>query len=249
MSSKDNNLGSTGSNGGDDFVWIMERLAFAERNAQVGMQVRTILHELGNVIQALELTVNPVGEIDRAVVNRSLYFIKRISSIVLRDMDVRIQSEDVSVQDLMEDIQLLIRPTVLGKQYGFFMNVDSNISTKFIQERPGSVFLIVQNLVINAIDAIRRAQRGPMEGKVVIDFNLIGEMMYITVKDNGVGLSFEDAEVLMTGGTSSFREKKHGLGFAFVLDECRRNQIEIVVASVPSEGAAFALKIKTCDLK
>ena len=205
MSSKDNNLGSTGSNGRDDLVWIMERLAFAERNAQVGMQVRTILHELGNLIQALELTVNPVGEIDREAVNRSLYFIKRISSIVLRDIDVRIPSEDVSVQDLIEDIQLLIRPTVLGKQYGFFMNMDSKISTKFIQERPGSVFLIVQNLVINAMDAIRRAQQGPMEGKVVIDFNLIGEMMYITVKDNGVGLS--------------------------------------------SEGAAFTLKIKTCDLK
>ncbi len=205
MSSKDNNLGSTGSNGRDDLVWIMERLAFAERNAQVGMQVRTILHELGNLIQALELTVNPVGEIDREAVNRSLYFIKRISSIVLRDIDVRIPSEDVSVQDLMEDIHLLLRPTVLGKQYGFFMNMDSKISTKFIQERPGSVFLIVQNLVINAMDAIRRAQQGPMEGKVVIDFNLIGEMMYITVKDNGVGLS--------------------------------------------SEGAAFTLKIKTCDLK
>ncbi|NBQ52971.1 MAG: hypothetical protein EBU49_05255 [Proteobacteria bacterium] len=211
MNSENDTFSSSGSDGGGDLALIRERLALAERNAQVGMQVRTILHELGNVIQTLELTMNPTGEIDREVVNRSLYFMKRISNIVLRDIDLRIQSEDVSVQDLVEDIQLLIRPTVLGKQYGFFMNVDSKISTKFIQERPGSVFLIVQNLVVNAMDAIRRAQQGPMQGKVAIDFNLIGEMVYITVKDNGVGLSSGDAEVLMAGDSSSLREKKRTL--------------------------------------
>lgn len=249
MGSKDNSLGGTGSNGRDELLWLRERLASSERNAQVGMQVRTILHEMGNVIQVLELTTNTMGEIDREVVNRSLHFIKRISNIVLRDIDLRIQSEDAPVQDLIEDIQLLIRPAVLGKQYDFLLNVDSNISAKLVQERPGSLFLIVQNLVINAMDAIKRVQRGPLMGKVVIDFNLVGDMMHITVKDNGVGLSKEDAEVLMAGDTAALRVKNHGLGFAFVLDECRRNNIEIVVASAPSMGAAFTLKIKTFDLE
>lgn len=220
-----------------------ERLAAAERNAQIGMQVRTISHELGNLIQVLELNGTSNEGIDHQQLARSLYFIKRINKIVLRDIDRQLEFHDLQVKELLSDISLLIRPEVLSRQIRLEVGVDDHASHQIVRERTGSLFLIIQNLTQNALHAIEHAGRKPYEGAITISFKISNGHLKMVIADNGVGLSTEDLHLLLQGQKISSPTGRHGLGFGFVLDEGRRNGIQIEGESVPLVGTSFTLTL------
>jgi signal transduction histidine kinase len=219
------------------------RLHAAEKNAQIGMQARTIAHELGNLIQNLELSATNPGDIDRVQLTRSLYFIKRINKIVLRDIDQQLQSHFISVQDLVDDINLLLRPDARALPCQFDLQADSVVRECQIEERPGALFLIIQNLVRNGIDAIAAANLGTNNGFISLKFSMGDNEVCIEVSDNGTGMSEKEMRSLFRGERESSRAGKHGLGFLFVQEEARRNRVSITATSKPDFGTTFYLRI------
>lgn len=219
------------------------RLHAAEKNAQIGMQARTIAHELGNLIQTLELNATSPGDIDRVQLTRSLYFIKRINKIVLRDIDQQLQSHVIRIQDLIDDINLLLRPDAMALPCRFEVQADAVIRECQIEERPGALFLIIQNLVRNGIDAIAAANLGSNKGLMQLRFSLADHKVRIDVSDNGVGMTDREMRGLFRGELGSTRAGKHGLGLLFVTEEAQRNQISIEATSKPGFGTTFHLAV------
>ncbi len=219
------------------------RLHAAEKNAQIGMQARTIAHELGNLIQTLELSATNPGDIDRAQLTRSLYFIKRINRIVLRDIDQQLKSHVIRVQELVDDIELLLRPDAKALPCRLVIKADMDVLERHIEERPGTLFLIVQNLVRNGIDAIAAANMGPGKGVIKLSLALREQELRIEITDNGIGMTDAEIDGLLQGKKESTRAGKHGLGFLFVRDEAARNKIRIEVSSKPDSGTTFLLSV------
>jgi signal transduction histidine kinase len=219
------------------------RLHAAEKNAQIGMQARTIAHELGNLIQNLELSATNPGDIDHVQLTRSLYFIKRINKIVLRDIDQQLQSHVIRIQDLIDDINLLLRPDAKALPCRFDVQADAVVRECRIQERPGALFLIIQNLVRAGIDAIAAANLGSNKGLIALRFSLADNQVLVDVSDNGVGMTDREIRGLFRGELGSTRAGKHGLGFLFVTEEAQRNQISIEVTSKPGFGTTFRLAV------
>jgi len=217
------------------------RLHAAEKNAQIGMQARTIAHELGNLIQTLELSATNPGEIDRTQLTRSLYFIKRINRIVLRDIDQQLKSHVIRVQELVDDVELLLRPDAKSLPCRLIVKTHPGVLEMQFGERPGTLFLIIQNLVRNAIDAIAAANMPPGKGLISLDFTMRDHELRVEIMDNGVGMTESEIDGLFKGTHESKRAGKHGLGFLFVRDEAARNKIRIEVTSRPDFGTTFVL--------
>ena len=211
----------------------LERLLYSERDAQIGAQVRTISHELGNLINILQIGNSQSQPIDREVLTRTLSFITKINGLILRDIDKRVPEHAIQVQDVMADIMLLIRPEVITMPCRFHITASPEVRTLRIKERTGSLFLIIHNLVKNGMHAISAAGLKLNQGSISIRMERHDKELRIAIEDNGIGMDEKTLEQLLSGQSRSINRGRHGLGFAFVLDECRRNKITLSAASRP----------------
>ncbi len=220
-----------------------ERLVHAERDAQIGAQVRTVSHELGNLINILQLSNSLDSELNREQLTRTLFYITKINRLILRDIDKRAPRQEIRIKELMSDIVLLIRPEVITTPCRFQINASQDVLEHRINERTGSLFLIIHNLVRNGLHAINDAKLKVNHGKIEIGAELHGKEIRMTIADNGVGMSEQTLEQLFSGRSRSIKRGRHGLGFGFVLDECARNGFNLSVSSVPSEGTIMTMVI------
>ena len=220
-----------------------ERLVHAERDAQIGAQVRTVSHELGNLINILQLSNSLDSELNREQLTRTLFYITKVNRLILRDIDKRAPRQEIRIKELMSDIVLLIRPEVITTPCRFQINASQEALEHRINERTGSLFLIIHNLVRNGLHAINDAKMKVNQGKIEVGADVHGKEIRITIADNGVGMSEQTLEQLFSGRSRSIKRGRHGLGFGFVLDECARNGFTLSVSSMPSEGTIMTMVI------
>lgn len=97
---------------------------------------------------------------------------------------------------------------------------------------------VVRNLINNALKFT------PNDGHIIISTKQVGEMMQITVKDNGIGIQKDDIPLLFNPsvnkkqiGTS--KEKGNGLGLLLCIEFVHRNCGEIWAESIFGEGSKF----------
>jgi len=218
-----------------------ERLVHAERDAQIGAQVRTVSHELGNLINILQLSNSPDSELDREQLTRTLFYITKINRLILRDIDKRAPRQEILIKELISDIVLLIRPEVISTPCRFQITASQETLEHRINERTGSLFLIIHNLARNGLHAINDAKLKLNHGKIAMGTDLYGKEIRITIADNGVGMDEQTLEQLLSGRSRSIKRGRHGLGFAFVLDECARNGFTLSASSKPKEGTIMTI--------
>ncbi|NBQ52419.1 MAG: ATP-binding protein, partial [Proteobacteria bacterium] len=89
--------------------------------------------------------------------------------------------------------------------------------------------------------AINDAKLKLNHGKIAMGTDLYGKEIRITIADNGVGMDEQTLEQLLSGRSRSIKRGRHGLGFAFVLDECARNGFTLSASSKPKEGTIMTI--------
>jgi len=101
---------------------------------------------------------------------------------------------------------------------------------------------VVYNLVDNAVKFV------PEAGEIVVETNLDNEFVYVSVQDNGKGISPEDQaqifERFFKGDFSRNEYKKgSGLGLSIVRELVRAHGGQITIQSAPGEGCLFTFSI------
>jgi two-component system sensor histidine kinase HydH len=97
--------------------------------------------------------------------------------------------------------------------------------------------LLVQNLILNALESIPPGQNGLVEVKVEVDaLNIL-----IHVQDNGKGIAPEDISRLFDAGytTKEDQSRSHGIGLYHCLQVAREHQGDLRVRSTPGTGTVF----------
>jgi two-component system sensor histidine kinase FlrB len=94
----------------------------------------------------------------------------------------------------------------------------------------------IQNLIHNSLSVIKT--------DAIIDISAYsqGEYAYISVRDNGPGISVELADKIFEPFYTS-RSQGTGLGLAVVKSVTNAHQGEVSLLSKPGEGAHFCIKI------
>jgi signal transduction histidine kinase len=110
-------------------------------------------------------------------------------------------------------------------------------------ERSGSTYLIIHNLVRNGFQATREKFGDQAGGVVEVAAVVDGEHIQLSVKDNGAGMSEQQADFIRDGRAETSRPEGHGLGMRFVHRECLENGYDLDVESRLGEGTRVTVQI------
>jgi two-component system sensor histidine kinase SenX3 len=219
--------------------------------------VANISHELKTPIGALSILSEAVLQAsdDPAMVkhfatkmgetaNRLTELVQQIISLS------RLQDADPLIDATAVDISLAIKNAVDQSQTnaearGIYISLDTQVDANVFGDREQLV-MALHNLIENAINY------SPEKTKVIISVRIIGKLVEIVVKDQGIGIAERDQERIFerfyrvdparsreTGGT--------GLGLSIVKHVVANHGGDISVWSQISEGSTFTLRLPLID--
>jgi len=148
-------------------------------------------------------------------------------------------SEDLSISRLVLENFLLLKPLAQKKNIHLFSRVSIDLMAR---GDLNSVLTILRNLISNAIKFT------PAGGKVTVEAEENNRMVFISVKDTGVGISeanitrlFVTGESFKTTGTDN--EKGTGLGLILCREFAEKNGGSIKVTSEEGKGSCFTFSL------
>ncbi len=231
-----------------------ERLVQAERVAAWRELARRLAHELKNPLFPLQITVenllrakeqNPAQfeEVFHESAGTLLTEIANLRAIVARFSDfARMPAPElqpVRLNEVVEHVLKLLEPqfTSAGRA-PITARVELDPELPVIQADPDLINRALQNLVLNAIDAM------PAGGALVLRTAHRDRAVTLSVSDTGTGLTREECERLFT---PYYTTKQHGtgLGLAIVQSVVSDHHGKITVESEPGHGSTFRIELPT----
>lgn len=126
------------------------------------------------------------------------------------------------------------------------VTLDKNLdeSMPYIECFPGKLNQVIANLVSNAVQATKLPGRNVMDRHVGIKSWHDDKMVYISVKDNGCGISEEAKDkIFMPFYTTKAVGEGTGLGLSIAMSIIEEHGGEIEVLSTPGEGSEFIIHL------
>ena len=227
-----------------------ERLVQAERVAAWRELARRLAHELKNPLFPLQITVENLErakrehpdqfeEVFRESTGTLLAELANLKAIIGRFSDFakmpRPQFEPVALNDLVRAV-LQLFDAQLAASGAIHPEVDLDSRLPSIQADPEQIKRALQNLVLNAMDAM------PQGGTLRIRTRQYNGTVTLEVSDTGQGLTKEECERLFT---PYYTTKRHGtgLGLAIVQSVVSDHGGRISVESQPGSGATFRIEL------
>jgi signal transduction histidine kinase len=150
-----------------------------------------------------------------------------------------VRPSDMDIMGLASDVCGLLRLQAESKRIHLHAEFEEPV---YVYADRDMVHLILRNLISNAIKFT------PQEGHIHITAEPDGEMMKISVKDSGVGISQENIQKLFTEyytskGTAD--ENGTGLGLMLCKEFLTKNGGQMHVSSEPGKGSIFSFTLPT----
>jgi signal transduction histidine kinase len=205
-------------------------------HATAGIQAKTVLHEIDNLIHAMSFPSNPEDQLK--VVQRSIAHIKRIKGIVLTPVNST-NVRNVEVGHILDDVNILIKKYVLSHFVKWQTEIDREVVDKIIGEREGALYCILLNLAKNSIEAMQEA--GTKNGKIEFRVKPVNNMITFEIIDNGPGMTDAKAKALQEGKGISSKGEGRGIGMRFIKETCDALNYKLWVSSQPGMGARFVI--------
>lgn len=227
-----------------------ERLVQSERVAAWRELARRLAHELKNPLFPLQITVENLErakrehpdqfeEVFRESTTTLLAELANLKTIIGRFSDFAKmpapQFELVQLNDLVRAVLKLFEAQ-LAEAGAIRPEADLDARLPAIQADPEQIKRALQNLVLNAMDAM------PAGGTLRIQTRQYNSTVILEVSDTGQGLTREECDRLFT---PYYTTKHHGtgLGLAIVQSVVSDHHGTISVESQPGHGATFRIEL------
>jgi two-component system, NtrC family, nitrogen regulation sensor histidine kinase NtrY len=233
-----------------------ERLVQAERVAAWRELARRLAHELKNPLFPLRLTVDnlrrarslPAPEFDEvfeeSLTTLSTGFVNLNTVVGGFSEFAKMPApafELVSPNDVVERVVALFRAQIEAPgRPTIVLTLDLDPSREPIRADGEQLGRVVQNLLLNAIDAM------PRGGQLVLRTRRSGTSFRLDVVDTGEGLTDEERQRLFT---PYYTTKQHGtgLGLAIVQSVVADHLGKVWVESTPGRGTTFHIELPAGD--
>jgi nitrogen fixation/metabolism regulation signal transduction histidine kinase len=229
-----------------------DKLIQAERVAAWRELARRLAHELKNPLFPLQITVE---NLERAKQHHPKQFdevfrestatltaeLSNLKTIISRFSDFsRMPPPQIEPVDINSIVQQVLR--LFDAQFQAVEAVVVHPQVKLdetlcpIEADPDQIKRALQNLVLNALDAM------PSGGTLTVETHGQDEQVEIKVSDTGAGLTSEERERIFT---PYYTSKQHGtgLGLAIVQAVVSDHGGKVSVASQPGRGTTFCMTI------
>ncbi len=232
----------------DELRASQDTLLRTDRLRALGEMAAGLSHDLKNVIAPLSLhlqvarrAVAKKQEADateailecEAIVRRGNELLERLRDFSRQTPETRIEQADLN--RLATEAAALARPrmTSRGGRLNAIELALGNPPT--VPARTGEVVSALVNLVVNAIDAM------PDGGTVTLRSGAIGGRAFVSVADEGPGMSAEVSAKIFQPFFTTKGGKGTGLGLAMVYACMQRHAGSVAVETEPGRGAMFTL--------
>lgn len=224
---------------------LQDKLGQLQRLSSLGRMVSKLAHQIRTPLSAAilyganlsnkKLTESARDNFQSKLVSRLQDLEQQVNDMLLfAKSGKQAVVEPISINQLIEQAKQSIEPQIT--------EADAKVNLHFCQqgcEILGNVTALsgaIQNLIHNSIAVIK--------SNAVIDISAYckDEYAYISVRDNGQGISAELADKIFEPFYTS-RSQGTGLGLAVVKSVANAHQGEVRLLSQPGEGAHFCLKI------
>lgn len=146
------------------------------KEAVLGNQLRTATHELSNMVSVIDMHAASLDQASSEVmgIRGAVDYIRCINRLILDDLSSRARLGDsdhnrlYSLDALAGDISLLAAKNVQKKGIAFDLSMVGGEGLFCFMERAGSTYLIVHNLIKNAVEAIEE-KHGKLNAPVLSD--------------------------------------------------------------------------------
>lgn len=220
--------------------------------ANISHELRTPLNAIIGYTELLSEEIQETGNTDylsdlEKIDKSSRHLLSLINDILdiskIESGKVDVESEDVSIHEILTEVEKTVSPLI--KEKNNLLAIHFNTAVDSIVADRKKLYQILLNLISNA-------NKFTDEGEIEVDISNImiasHEWITISVRDTGIGISEEQQRTIFTAfnQANSGISRKYGgtgLGLAISREYARMMSGDIVVESVPGEGANFTLTI------
>lgn len=213
-----------------------------------------IRHEIGNPLNSLKMTLSvlkqnlgrfseqSIGDyVDRSLadISRVEYLLKSLKSFSIFDA---VSLVDVHFGNFMETFLALAERDL--KKRGIHLKVGSPFDLSFVRIDPRAMNQVLLNIVANAADALTDQPNG----EITITASSRDQIVWLTVGDNGCGISAKQKKHLFQPFNSS---KPHGNGLGLVITQKLLTLMgsSIDIESRVDEGTRVTISLPTTTTK
>ena len=217
------------------------------RLAATGELAATLAHEIKNPLNAIAGAANYIGKNYKgSLINEFIKIITDESQRINR-LTTTLLNFSKPVEPLLEitDLNKLVMDTVLllqqeAKEQHIILDTELYSPLPSIECDANQIKQVLINLVINSFDAIDSG------GIVSIKTGLTNEELFISVQDNGKGIS---TEIIKNIFNPFFTTKTRGTGLGLAVSRkiAREHDGDLSVESTPGSGRMFTLKLRRTD--
>jgi len=224
------------------------RIQQTERLVAVGQLAAGVAHEINNPLGVILCYTDIIKENNRdneeiiadiTTIERHAENCRRIVADLLdfsRSRDSRIDKQEASINDTIEDVLTMVRQQFLKKQINLVCDLDKTLPTCFMDSRRmQQVFL---NLIMNAEQAIEHS------GNIFISTRTENSTIIIEIKDDGPGIGKEIINKIFDPFFSTKEQGQGtGLGLSVSYGIVREHDGTIKVQSTPGNGVRFTVTL------
>ncbi|GAA3946042.1 HAMP domain-containing sensor histidine kinase [Allohahella marinimesophila] len=225
-----------------------DRLAQEQKHQALSLMAKGLLHEIMNPLncasQAVDYAaaVNNDPELTEALDDAAVHQ-KRIADIVSDLIDFSRPAPDHSLEQA--DVRSLADTAVRFCQ-SQLSDIDVQIAIPFntnIVCYPSALVQVFVNLLMNSASAITRHER-QSQGRIDIGAHQQGDLMAITIRDNGRGIPQADIQRLTDPFYSTNNAPDNlGLGLSICQTIMRHHHGRMAIQSVPGEWTEITLTL------
>lgn len=153
----------------------------------------------------------------------------------------RLGRESWQLTNLHEDIDSVL--VLLKNKYKMHISLERRYHPDFpaVECFPSKLNQAIMNIISNAIDAIDEKAK---KGTIVISTNFDEKHVYLSIKDNGIGMSQEvRSKILDPFFTTKEIGKGVGLGLAITFSIIQDHQGELNIVTEEGEGSEFIITL------
>jgi two-component system sensor kinase FixL len=226
---------------------LKEKVTRSERLAALGQVVAEITHEIKNPLMMIGGFANQLireTEDEKSLTKLNIIAdeVSRLESLLkeLRDFYLpRVQNiEEIDINSLLQEVYSLVKVDCEGKKINAEIKTDKkSVIVEADRAKLEQVFL---NLLKNSMEAMENG------GNLSVQPKLIGDMVEITIADDGIGIPEADQEKIFS---PFFTTKKHGTGLGLSISRSIIEENEgssLTLKSEEGKGTVFTITMPVC---